>query len=497
MNMFLRLGKIWRQDRKYAARYFSVIFGNMFIHAVLALLFALNGRPVFAWMNVGSVAFYIGWLMAFSRRRVSALMLLLLYADVLIHCCVYNLALGQEPAFFLYLMVSIPVSFFLSGQDMEHRAAVLVSEGLALSAAVSILLTLAAEPLAPFPDPGTNQLFFRINLLVSVALLSIYTVEFLTNTIRIQDSLSRHAQRDQLTGLYNRYGFLKETQQFQSDRYCVVMCDIDDFKQINDLYGHAVGDRILTEIARVLSVSVRREDIVCRWGGEEFLMVIQSDMKTARAIVDRIRRKLCAVTVETQSAVVTATMTFGMADCQEAETLDGVVQTADYNLLRGKRAGKNCAVTSAKNGETGVNTPVHDARLDTSFLDERLFSAFAATAENAYIFVCNMSTNVSRWSRTAVDYFGLPSEYMFDAGNIWLGFIHPDDRHAYSEDIDAVLSGRKHFHDVTYRARNRDGEYVWLVCKGVVTEGDASHPALFAGIITNLGLDTGSAALKG
>ena len=52
-----------------------------------------------------------------------------------------------------------------------------------------------------------------------------------------------------------------------------------------------------------------------------------------------------------------------------------------------------------------------------------------------------------------------------------------------------MLSGRKHFHDVTYRARNRDGEYVRLLCKGVVTEGDADTPALFAGTITNLGVD--------
>ena len=76
---------------------------------------------------------------------------------------------------------------------------------------------------------------------------------------------------------------------------------------------------------------------------------------------------------------------------------------------------------------------------------------------------------------------------MQDAGSIWLGFIHPNDREAYSRDLDAVLSGKKHFHDISYRARNKNGEYVRLLCKGVVTEGDAEHPAMFAGTITNLG----------
>ena len=77
---------------------------------------------------------------------------------------------------------------------------------------------------------------------------------------------------------------------------------------------------------------------------------------------------------------------------------------------------------------------------------------------------------------------------MYEAASNWMGFIHPDDRDAYSRDLEAVLSGRKHFHDISYRARNRDGEYVKLLCKGVVTEGDAEHPALFAGTITNLGV---------
>lgn len=70
-----------------------------------------------------------------------------------------------------------------------------------------------------------------------------------------------------------------------------------------------------------------------------------------------------------------------------------------------------------------------------------------------------------------------------------MGFIHPDDRAYYAQDLEAVLSGKKHFHDVVYRARNRDGEYVRLVCKGVVTKGDADTPAVFAGTITNQGVD--------
>ena len=161
---------------------------------------------------------------------------------------------------------------------------------------------------------------------------------------------------------------------------------------------------------------------------------------------------------------------------------------ADANLLRGKQAGRNCVVTSTNAPQTdGVPQPVQD-ELDTSNLQGAVFSAFAATSDTTYVYICNLSTNVSRWSKTAVEYFGLPGEYMYDAGNIWMGFVHPDDRALYAEDVEAVLSGRKNFHDVTYRARNKNGEYVRCVCKGVVTEGNAAQPAMFAGTITNLGV---------
>ena len=98
------------------------------------------------------------------------------------------------------------------------------------------------------------------------------------------------------------------------------MCDIDHFKQVNDLYGHDVGDKLLIQIGRVLQACVRREDIACRWGGEEFLLVIRSDLETARAVVERIRRKLGGIAVEAENTVVSVTMTFGIADCLEEET---------------------------------------------------------------------------------------------------------------------------------------------------------------------------------
>ncbi len=126
--------------------------------------------------------------------------------------------------------------------------------------------------------------------------------------------------------------------------------------------------------------------------------------------------------------------------------------------------------------------------LDLSGLDNRVFDALAETAKRRYIYMCNLQTNVSRWSKNAVEYFGLPGEYFQDADRIWAEYIHPDDRQLYLDDINAVLSGKKKYHDVEYRARNKEGNYVVCSCRGVVVRGENGEPDYFAGTLDNHGL---------
>ena len=488
MNVIKRLEDMWEQDRRYTTRYMLVISGSAFIHMVLAVLFALAGRGFLVVLNLVSILGYGFWGYQFTRRPVNTGMLLALYVDVVAHACIYNLVLGQDPAFYLYPFIIIPVTFFCSTRDLKTRGTLAVSVVLSLASVLLMLATLNGEPSNPFGNRGVTMQFFHVNVLLCVLLLCVYTSEFMTETLNTQKSLSFHAENDPLTGLHNRYGFAREIEKLRGTQYCVVMCDIDDFKNVNDVHGHSVGDAVLSKVGRVLLTGIRREDTVCRWGGEEFLMVLRCDLETARATVERVRRLLATASVESGRVSVSVTMTFGLADCLEAESFDEQVRIADANLLRGKRAGKNRLVISADVGRDLPEAQELEEKLDTAFLESPIFSAFSATSDTTYIYMCNLDNNVSRWSKTAVEYFGLPGEYMFDAGSIWMGFIHPEDRDAYAKDLEAVLSGKKHFHDIEYRARNRDGEYVHLSCKGVVTDGDDTHPSLFAGTITNLGL---------
>ncbi len=127
-------------------------------------------------------------------------------------------------------------------------------------------------------------------------------------------------------------------------------------------------------------------------------------------------------------------------------------------------------------------------KLDKSFLDTRVFSAFAETSRHQYIYVCNMQTNVSRWSMGAVEYFGMPSEYMYNAGKIWAERIHPEDREAYIKEISEIFNGEKSRHEMEYRAMNKEGNYVICTCNGVVLKGGNGKPDLFAGTLINHGI---------
>ena len=126
--------------------------------------------------------------------------------------------------------------------------------------------------------------------------------------------------------------------------------------------------------------------------------------------------------------------------------------------------------------------------LDTTGLDNRIFTAFSETSARRYIYVCNLATNVSRWSKNAVDYFGFEGEYIYDFGSSWEALIHPDDVEIYQKDISAFFAGKKKNHYAEYRVRNAEGEYVFVTCRGIILKGENGESDLFAGTLINHGV---------
>lgn len=117
-----------------------------------------------------------------------------------------------------------------------------------------------------------------------------------------------------------------------------------------------------------------------------------------------------------------------------------------------------------------------------------LYEAISVVAESAYVYLCDMKTNISRWSKPAVDFFDMPSEYMFNAGTLWEQKIHPEDREIYRKSISDIFSGNATSHDMQYRALASDGNYTVCTCRGVVIRDDDGNPEYFGGVIRNHGI---------
>jgi len=150
---------------------------------------------------------------------------------------------------------------------------------------------------------------------------------------------SRWALTDKLTGLANRHAGADilarhcEAAKSQDRSLSVIMGDLDNFKQVNDMEGHAVGDAVLTGVAKIMRASVRDSDAVIRWGGEEFLIVVDdSNLEEARMLAERCRNAIEAEPV----AGIRMTMTFGVAQYEPGDTQDSLLARADENLYTGK-----------------------------------------------------------------------------------------------------------------------------------------------------------------
>jgi diguanylate cyclase (GGDEF)-like protein len=157
--------------------------------------------------------------------------------------------------------------------------------------------------------------------------------------------------RDGLTGVYNRRYFNDRlASEFayairHRTPLCVILGDIDHFKVINDTHGHAVGDLVLRRVAGELQASVRTEDLVARFGGEEFVVMTRGiDAEGAKAFAERIRAIIARAVINAESTRVPVTMSLGVAHTQNApdvNTADMLIESADVALYAAKRGGRN------------------------------------------------------------------------------------------------------------------------------------------------------------
>jgi diguanylate cyclase (GGDEF)-like protein len=174
--------------------------------------------------------------------------------------------------------------------------------------------------------------------------------------LQLQESLRAQSIRDPLTGLYNRR-YLEEALPREIARctrshkpLAVAMCDIDHFKQFNDTHGHDGGDAMLKAFAAMLLDGARREDIVCRFGGEEFTLILpEADEASSLRRLNQLRESAAALKVEHLGQVLgSITASFGLAMMpHDGDSAEGLLRAADAALYRAKASGRNSVVLTS------------------------------------------------------------------------------------------------------------------------------------------------------
>ena len=190
----------------------------------------------------------------------------------------------------------------------------------------------------------------QLSLIVEKSLLIEDLAAANRKLLEAQEALQHQAAHDPLTTLWNRRGMVDVLgmELSRADRegssLAVLVIDIDHFKQVNDVHGHAVGDEVLRETARRLQRGLRTTEVVGRWGGDEFIAVLRPcTLETAMRVAERSRIQVESLPILTRIGPIQLTVTVGAVVCPAggAASPDRLIESADQALYRAKRAGRN------------------------------------------------------------------------------------------------------------------------------------------------------------
>jgi len=309
-------------------------------HTLFLALFAYIGAWPLAAVNVASIALYLACVRLLRKRR-NRLVASLIVCEVLVHAAVAVVVIGGDSGFHYYLLAIVaPLVIGITGSDGNKlmRVSALGIFYIALDAYAHAMPPLHAI------DRQTLAVLRYFNIGSTLAIMALLSLNYYRLVTDGERALRALATTDPLTGLHNRRRLLELarhelTLHARAPRpMCVLLCDVDHFKRVNDNHGHEVGDHALQALSRVLMAAVRQQDAVARWGGEEFLVLLcDATMPVALHAAERIRQAVAKTRIDERSL----TITIGVAKYRAGEPLDGLIARADRALYRGKAQGRN------------------------------------------------------------------------------------------------------------------------------------------------------------
>lgn len=354
INLFLNS----KQYKKF--KLLAVPFSCIFIHLFVLIFAAVYHVEPLAIFNVASIFTYI--VTFFMIEKHPKTVFYISFYEIVLHSFATIILIGNDFGFSMYFIVICPIAYNLLYSFKVKHPVVKACIMTFISFIFYVLCYIISEATNPVfqskdleyitPAIYILNIFFVFVVISISSLLFIYENEKIYNKLIKQNNvLDNLASKDTLTNLYNRRTMTSHIRelykQYENGEkiFSIILCDIDDFKKCNDTHGHDMGDRVLVEVSKCLSQQIRDNDFLCRWGGEEFLIIVNNmDLETSRKIAERIRLSVSNLNIELDSVSIKVTLTLGVSSVSETSDYNDLFKLADQRLYIGKKQGKNKVV---------------------------------------------------------------------------------------------------------------------------------------------------------
>lgn len=302
--------------------------------------------------------------------------------------------------------------------------------------------------------------------------------------------LTESAVRDALCDVWNRSKgkelLTEHLEKLEGKQACIVLLlDIDNLKHINEFFGLSEGDFVLQEICTYLNSQIKKPDFMFRLSGDEFVMVLFD--KTVKEVSRKALewREQVEKFSEENEKPYTVSFSFGISytNGQKKCTADELLDQADERMYEEKlRRRKNELL--ARKEELSLSGQKPEQKME--YPSEYLYDALVQSTDD-YVYICNMKTRTFQYTPAQVAAFELPGEVVETPLIYWKNIVHPDDWDRFYKSNMEIGENKRDAHYVEFRAKQRDGNYVWIRCRGYLIRDEYGEPALFAGIMHRMG----------
>lgn len=343
---------------------FYLILGGLVVAHILYVLYFYQVVSIFMCVfNIFSVIFYVILFILFQKKKLLQVLNVLIF-EISLHAFLAGITIGTDNGFELFLICTVFTGLHLTNITRISKAMSYFFIGLSFV----LLLAMKFLPdlvdlsfLRVYPSKKALDFIFVFNAIVAFVMVSLIMVIYLsgveTDQIKLKllnRKLSELANHDSLTQLLNRRAMKQKLESAMQSKakdnieFVTAIADVDDFKKINDHYGHDCGDKVLKKVVQIIRGNVRQTDYISRWGGDEILILFNnSSMEGVMASIDRIHKEVANSFFIYNNEVIELTITIGVCPSGQYSSYQDIILEADRRLYDGKHRGKNCVVYNA------------------------------------------------------------------------------------------------------------------------------------------------------